>query len=75
MADPKNLEAAADVATSTLTISLIPTPGGLLRTIEAKGTSYGLEVWSHVLRELADELDEAAAAAEDDDEDVDGTHG
>jgi hypothetical protein len=47
-------------ATAKLTISLTPTPGGVLRVLETDGPAYDLLVWSGVLRELADEFVVAA---------------
>lgn len=51
---------AVSEATAKLTISLTPTPGGVLRVLETDGPAYDLLVWSGVLRELADEFEAAA---------------
>ena len=48
-----------DVEDATLSITLRRTPEGTLRIIEGTGSTYSLTVWADVLRDLADELDEA----------------
>jgi len=52
------------LTTSTLSISLTPTPDGMMRKLDATGPGYDLTVWAGVLRELSEELASKAAATD-----------
>lgn len=51
-------------AEDKITISLHPTAKGTLRVFECLGAAYSLGLWAEILRDLADEFDDAVERGE-----------